>query len=473
MKKVPFIKLIDYFGECYVYDVNRDNILKISKGLYSYLEAVLSGEDGGCKDEAVLEEYETLREEGYLSSRRMEVLQHPATETLPYLLERRMHTMTLQVTQSCNLRCSYCIYSENNNEKQRSHSGKKMSLETALKAVDFLAEHSIDSERINIGFYGGEPVLAMDLIRSVVDYAEDIFSGKELHFSITTNATLLTEEIAEYFDKHNFLLTISLDGPKEIHDQSRRFADGRGTFDTVVKNLEMIWEKYGGAKGRIGINMVMNLENSFRAINQLFQESDVFTRGVVRATVVDDFYSEEKNHFSEDFFTESEYQFFLSYISRRDKSLKGKMSPIAQQELDRLEDMMDKMGKRESLTQKGAPGGPCIPGRQRMFIDADGNFYPCERVSEKSAVMRIGNLKDGFDLDQIRQMINISQLTAEACKNCWAAMKCTQCIKYADAGETLSAEARLAHCEKVRAGILSDLKKIILLHEIDRSERGD
>ena len=108
-----------------------------------------------------------------------------------------------------------------------------------------------------------------------------------------------------------------------------------------------------------------------------------------------------------------------------------------------------------------------------MFIDADGNFYPCERVNEKSAVMRIGNLADGFDLDRIHQMINISQLTAEACKNCWAAMKCTQCIKYADAGDTLSAEARLAHCEKVRAGILSDLKKIILLHELDRSERRD
>ncbi len=177
MEKVPFIKLIDYFGECYVYDVNKDNILRISRGLYSFLQDLISGTEREVTDEAICSEYNRLREEGYLSSHKMSTLQHPATELLKYKLERGMHTITLQVTQNCNLRCSYCIYSDVHNEKQRSHSNKKMTLETALKAVDFLAEHSVDSPRINIGFYGGEPMLAFDLIQPVVSYAEDIFSG--------------------------------------------------------------------------------------------------------------------------------------------------------------------------------------------------------------------------------------------------------------------------------------------------------
>lgn len=53
-----------------------------------------------------------------------------------------------------------------------------------------------------------------------------------------------------------------------------------------------------------------------------------------------------------------------------------------------------------------------------MFIDADGSFYPCERVSEKSSIMRIGNLTDGFDLERIQEMINISQLTELSKKLC-------------------------------------------------------
>ena len=74
-----------------------------------------------------------------------------------------------------------------------------MDFNTAKKAIDFLWEHSSDSSSLDIGFYGGEPLIAIDLIKKVIDYSEKLFVGKEIGFTITTNATLLSEDIIHYF----------------------------------------------------------------------------------------------------------------------------------------------------------------------------------------------------------------------------------------------------------------------------------
>lgn len=72
-----------------------------------------------------------------------------------------------------------------------------MPLETAKRAVNFFAEHSVDSDKVSIGCYGGEPLLEFDRIKQITAYAEEQLEGKELQFLITTNATLLTEEKKE------------------------------------------------------------------------------------------------------------------------------------------------------------------------------------------------------------------------------------------------------------------------------------
>ena len=103
-----------------------------------------------------------------------------------------------------------------------------MSLETAKKAILFYREHSRDKDRAIIGFYGGEPLLAFPLIVESVKYAEEIFAGVDISFNITTNATLLTDEIIDFLLDHHFKLTFSLDGPNEVQDKNRIFANGSG-----------------------------------------------------------------------------------------------------------------------------------------------------------------------------------------------------------------------------------------------------
>ncbi|MFZ3070522.1 MAG: radical SAM protein [Anaerolineaceae bacterium] len=115
-----------------------------------------------------------------------------------------------------------------------------MTWKVAKRALDFLWEHSIDSGEVNVGFYGGEPLLEFPLIQKVVGYSKYLFWGKQLTFSITTNGTLLNPEIILFFQEHNFSLGISLDGPKEINDRNRVFANGKGTFDSVLHNINLL-----------------------------------------------------------------------------------------------------------------------------------------------------------------------------------------------------------------------------------------
>ena len=110
--------------------------------------------------------------------------------------------------------------------------------------------------------------------------------------------------------------------------------------------------------------------------------------------------------------------------------------------------------------------GPCIPGQRRLFIDVNGGFYPCERVSETSDAMNIGNVRDGFDFEKARSLLNISQLTEKQCKNCFALRHCNLCAKYCDNNGELSSELKLSNCKNVRFAAEDTFKNYLMFKEL-------
>ena len=241
----PIIQLFKTINNHYLLDGVKCEILPIDKKSFWYLSDVLNERSEFNVDNLPTEELKYLHFNGYLETKsNVEKLEHAYTNYLQYFMERKLSKITLQVTQNCNFRCKYCIYSEDTNKKQRSHSQESMSWDTAKEAVDFLLMHSIDSKDINIGFYGGEPLLAFDLIKDVVAYAEKVFKGKKLTYNMTSNATLLDEEKIDFLIEHDISLMISLDGPKKINDLNRVYPDGSGTYDTIMKKIQLIYSKY-------------------------------------------------------------------------------------------------------------------------------------------------------------------------------------------------------------------------------------
>ena len=172
----PFIHCFKTAKEYYVYDVNTDKIIQVSFETYNFLE-------NNIWDEKAEREIEKLINEGYLKRTRVEEVKHFATDFLESYLENRMNQLVLQVTQKCNLRCSYCVYS--GDYKNRNHSQKEMSWETAKEAVDYLYGHSMSSEDIYISFYGGEPLLMFRVRNLLYDHSaeqitlfQNAFSGQ-------------------------------------------------------------------------------------------------------------------------------------------------------------------------------------------------------------------------------------------------------------------------------------------------------
>ena len=455
----PFIQLFKTPRSQYVFDVNMNEILPISAESFSFLKKCMSGEADVTASEVT--EIQELCQAGYLKTESVvQKIQHPYTLLLKDLLERKIPKITLQLTQRCNLRCKYCIYSEDINTHQRSHSNKDMQWETAKKSIDFLKEHSVDSARVNVGFYGGEPLLRFSLIKKIVAYARKSFDGKEITFTITTNGTLLNEEIISFFKREDVQLMISLDGPKEIHDKNRIFPNGRGSFDTVMRNLDQLKAIAPEYAEKVSFSMVMDPINDYDCINQITATANDHN---FLASLVDKEYDEGELIYSEEYLWKSRYQDFLAFLSMFNRYPSSGVSPIARGSIGSILTDMNNYQSSPPLRQIDAPSGPCTPGQLRLFVDVNGRFFPCERVSENSEATSIGTIGTGFDFDRAYKILNVGNLTEKDCKKCWALRFCGMCVKQADDGTlTLSSALKRSHCRRMQVNAYEKIRRIIL-----------
>jgi len=139
------------------------------------------------------------------------------------------------LTNICNMSCVYCQAKDDT--KIIHH---KMTAEVARKSVDIAL--SSPSRYLTFEFQGGEPLANFEILKYIVEYAEDNKKGKHISYSIVTNLSLLTDEIFDFITKYNISISTSLDGNAEIHNQNRIYKNGSSTFDTVVSKIKYIHE---------------------------------------------------------------------------------------------------------------------------------------------------------------------------------------------------------------------------------------
>ena len=139
----------------------------------------------------------------------------------------------------CNLDCSYCYYLD----KADIYGGRepRMSLEMLETYIrEYIAANDVSDVTFN--WHGGEPlVMGLDFYRKAVELELKYAAGKNVHNTIQTNGTLLTPEWASFLRENRFLVGISIDGPKDIHDRFRKDKGGAPTFDKVMRGLELLY----------------------------------------------------------------------------------------------------------------------------------------------------------------------------------------------------------------------------------------
>ena len=151
----------------------------------------------------------------------------PAMESIKHI--------SLNVSQSCNLSCIYC-YGVDGEYSQKG----LMKTDTAFRAVDWLIEHSMDAKDVVITFFGGEPLLNFRTIKQVVTYAKEKAQqhNKDVHFSITTNGTILSKEVIEYLNENKFSVVISFDGDLEMQNKNRPFKRNNGSYEITGRRVQ-------------------------------------------------------------------------------------------------------------------------------------------------------------------------------------------------------------------------------------------
>ena len=141
----------------------------------------------------------------------------------------------------CNLRCRYCFYHDIADVRSVKSYGR-MSLSTAERLIRSAFEAVSPGGSIQFAFQGGEPTLAgLPFFRSFLELeARYAVPGVQVFHSIQTNGTLLDEDWAGFLRRHNFLVGLSIDGPKDIHDLHRVDGEGNGTWNRVTQALRLL-----------------------------------------------------------------------------------------------------------------------------------------------------------------------------------------------------------------------------------------
>lgn len=152
--------------------------------------------------------------------------------------------LELIMSEACNFRCTYCIHFNNLETSDRINNPKKFmrydtSKETVDRYLEILRGHGKRVAEINFG--GGEPLLAWPVIKQVLEYCRITYGSEfEFRFSINTNASLITPDIAAILKEHRVEIASSLDGLREGNDRVRLTKSGGGTFSQIMRGFDAL-----------------------------------------------------------------------------------------------------------------------------------------------------------------------------------------------------------------------------------------
>lgn len=390
--------------------------------------------------EAVHDAYERVAawvdEEGAFFPRRPRGGSEMTEETFWHQIFTRygINQLFLIVTEACNLRCRYCVYS-GLYEGYRQHGTTNMSLETAKAAIRYyhrLHEQIYLPDKIAfINFYGGEPLLRCDLIKECVAFARSLENDKvRFSFSTTTNGTLVTPEHVDFLVDNDFHLVVSLDGPRPEHDRNRVYADGRGTYDRVLQTLGWIRDRDPRyLHEQVMLSTVYTEETDLVAVNDFFAENAAWLPmgGVLSAQRQGSANGDETSARSNGRYTEQYGELMRRY--RHAKIGRARHETVF---LERLAMGIRMIADRDYARseQLDAYTGRCLPG-SKIAVRPDGTLHMCERINER---FPIGDVESGLDFERIRRVMeqyDREVVEAQGCATCVAQRFCPVCYAQA------------------------------------------
>ncbi len=378
-------------GRFFLFDVPSNSLFQIEEVVYQYLNRQAISES---IKEQVESELAELREMGLLQEKKEEI---PHFEKEPLL-----KALCLHASHDCNLRCKYCFAGTGPFGGDREH----MSFEVGRKALDLLLRESGSRRQLEVDFFGGEPLLNLNVVKQIVAYGKQaaLKYDKVINFTLTTNGVRLNQEARQFLNEEGLQLVLSLDGRPEVNDAMR----GNGTYQRIVPNILETVRTRG--------NKNYYLRGTFTADNLDFTEDvkhlyDLGIRELSLEPVV------EKN---------GDYRLTENHMER----IEAEYDRLAQFYLEKKQ-----MGQGFTFFhfEISLDHGPCLPKRltgcgagfDYFAVTPKGDLYPCHQFVGRTG-FKMGDVDEGITNLSLRWEFGAATLyKKEGCADCWARFYCS------------------------------------------------
>lgn len=316
-------------------------------------------------------------------------------------------SMCLHVAHDCNLRCKYCFASTGDFGRGR----KLLDEATGKKAIDFLLENSGTRKNLELDFFGGEPLMNLDVVKAIVKYARSREKeyGKNFRFTITTNGILLDDDTIDFINREMYNIVLSIDGRPEVNDRMRPSPNGKGSYETILPKFRRLVEKRG--------------------------EGQYYVRGTFTRYNLD--FAEDVKHLNEAGFDQISVEPVVA-DPKLDYALTEADLPAVFAEYERLANHI--IAKKKSgegfnffhfmldLNQ-----GPCAIKRLRgcgcgneyVAVTPDGDIYPCHQFVGMEE-WKMGSVFDGVVNQKMKDdFARANVYSKPECQECWAKFYCS------------------------------------------------
>jgi uncharacterized protein len=432
-------------GRDFLYLVPAGAIFELDRAVAAVIEALAAGEcghdelsarlvEGGVGPEDAAETVHELFQARVIVS--PDAVAEPL-ETPPANFP--LQSLVMNLTNQCNLSCQYCY--EFGEDKVATPEGKPkfMDIDTAKASVDFLLAQSSGRKSVHITFFGGETLMNFPLLKQVVGYATEqaAAQGRSIDFSLTTNATLLTPAIIEFLSENRIGVTVSMDGPPDLHDKLRVFANGQGSYSIIEPRVRALIQGHRTRPITARVTLTNGVTDVVRIYRHLKNDLGFHEVGFAPVTTSPDrLYAigEQGMHgvLAEFHVLAEEYLEF---------ALRGEMHGFSNVS-DTIAELYQGVNKSH----------PCGAGLGLLGVGPSGDIAPCHRFVD-SDTHSLGNIRTGgIDREKQADFLNRGHINSKYdCHTCWARPLCAggchheAYVRYGDTGHP-----NLHYCDWIR-----------------------
>lgn len=423
----PFIHKSDN-GNLYIYDDRYRLSMLVHPEFNKVYKKLKSVDPYYVKKYAYLRQYGFFEKSKFSNFRTLE--ESVVEENIIHVKQ-----IVFEVTDSCNLKCTYCAFGElydGFDERTK----KKINTRYAINLLKYIFDlkPKDKNQKLFISFYGGEALLNMNFIKQIVLIANQLKTKKgiDILYSMTTNATLIHKYI-DFLAENKFNLLVSLDGNEENHSYRVFSKNEENSFNKVIENMDMIKRDYPEYfSEHINFNAVLHDKNSVKEIfefiymryNKIPRIAELNMRNVRpdNIEILKGMYHSKRK-------SEIEYQMEDSDLNH----LMHSKSLLYSEVINFLKSLsinyyISNINALLHKTEKYLPTGTCTPFSKKMFLTNRNKLLPCEKVNYKYS---IGNIHENVEIDihKITRQYNFYyEHIKKFCQFCYAYRFCDACL---------------------------------------------